>query len=245
MASIADKRKKFMKTVTDTMNLLDPSGKNAQLYKDKFSKMSDKQFDEWMKAFKKNDKSNFYLEIIEFDRELKLENIEKAAKYLNIPLYEYICVPYVNGPDGEAIVTPTPCPVGYIHIKRMPQSVHHKNAGSTSNSKRNTKTGQVTGEDKNGRTTDVETFAMTTYGADACLKELMGFRADDMAAKKQAYAAIERDGFVQLSDLQSNQTDKVAINTLDAYYTAMGFKTNIVYGGNMISSPVPKEWKTK
>ena len=40
-----------------------------------------------------------------------------------------------------------------------------------------------------------------------------------------------------------SQEDKVAINTLDAYYTAMGFVTNIVHGGNMISSPTPKEWK--
>ena len=121
----------------------------------------------------------------------------------------------------------------------MPQTIHHKNAGSISNSKRNTKTGQVTGDDKNGRTTDVETFALSAYGADKCLKELLGFRADDMAAKTQAYASIEKDGYVMLDDLRSGQTDKVAINTLDAYYTAMGFKTNIVYGGNMIVVPSP------
>ena len=71
----------------------------------------------------------------------------------------------------------------------------------------------------------------------------MGFRADDLEAKKQAYAAIEKDGYVMQSDLISSQEDKVAINTLDAYYTAMGFVTNIVHGGNMISSPTPKEWK--
>ena len=251
MASISEKRKKVMDIILTTMKLLDPSGKNVELYKNKFSKMSDTQFDTWMKRFRDDDKSNFYLEIVEFDRELTLENTEKAAKYLNIPLYEYVVVPYVNEvdpskPDAQyenIIVTPTPCPVGYVHIKRMPQSVHHKNAGSISNSKRNTKTGQVTGDDKNGRTTDVETFALSAYGADKCLKELLGFRADDMAAKTQAYASIEKDGYVMLDDLRSGQTDKVAINTLDAYYTAMGFKTNIVYGGNMISSPTDKEWK--
>ena len=241
-----------MKTLLTTMDILDPTKANSELYKEKFSKMSDKQFDDWMKKFRDDDKMNFYYEMIEFERELDLKNIEKAADYLGIPLYEYVCVPYVNQvdpahpentPGSEIIVTPTKCPVGYIHIKRMPQSVHHKNSTTTTNSKRNTKTGQVTGDDKNGRTTDVETYALTTYGAEKCLKELLGFRADDMAAKTQAYASIEKDGYVMLEDLISDQTDKVAVNTLDAYYTAMGFKTNMVYGGNMLSSPTPKDWK--
>lgn len=256
MADIAAKRKQFMKTVLDTMQLLDPSGNNVDLYKRKFEKMTDEQFDKWMKAFRDDDKSNFYLEIIEFERELDLKNIEKAADYLKIPLYEYVCVPYINevnvnnpdkskDPNAEIIVTPTKCPVGYLHIKRMPQSVHHKNSTTTSNSKRNTKTGQVTGDDKNGRTTDVETFALTVYGAEDSLKELMGFRADDQAAKQQAYAEIERDGYVQLSDLKSSQQDKTAINTLNAYYWAQGFATNIVNGGYMLTTPTPPEWKIK
>lgn len=256
MADISTKRKQFMKTLLDTMKLLDPSGNNVDLYKRKFEKMTDAQFDKWMKDFRDNDKANFYLEMIEFERELTFENISKAADYLNIPLYEYVCVPYVNevnvndpskskDPKAEIIVTPTKCPVGYIHVKRMPQSVHHKNATTTSNNKRNTKTGQVTGDDKNGRTTDVETFALNVYGADNSLKELMGFRADDQAAKQQAYASIERDGYVQLSDLESTQQDKTAINTLNAYYWAQGFATNIVNGGYMLTTPTPQDWKIK
>ena len=256
MANISAKRKQFMKTLLDVMLILDPSGNNVDLYKKKFAKMSDAQFDKWMRDFRDDEKANFYLEIIEFERELELPNIEKAADYLKIPLYEYVCVPYVNevnvadpskskDPKAEIVVTPTKCPVGYVHIKRMPQSVHHKNAVSTSNTKRNTKTGQVTGDDKNGRTTDVETFAMTVYGAEDALKELLGFRADDQAAKQQAYAKIERDGYVQLSDLNSSQQDKTAIGTLDAYYWAQGFATNIVNGGYMLTSPTPPEWKIR
>ena len=251
MADISAKRKQFMKTVLDVFKLLDPSGANAKHYKEKFEKMSDKEFDNFMKEFRDDEKYNFYLETIEYERDLKLENIEKAADYLHVPLYEHVAIPYINevdmrseNPDmDKVVVPPTPCPVGYVHIKRMPQSVQQKNSGCSNNSKRNTKTGQVTGDDKNGRNTDVETFALSTYGANKCLKELMGFRADDLEAKKQAYAAIEKDGYVMQSDLISSQEDKVAINTLDAYYTAMGFVTNIVHGGNMISSPTPKEWK--
>ena len=51
------------------------------------------------------------------------------------------------------------------------------------------------------------------------------------------YANIELDGVCYASELHSNQEDKTAINTLDTYYTAMGFVTNIVRGGDLVSSP--------
>ena len=134
-------------------------------------------------------------------------------------------------------VTPTPVPVGYIHIKRMPQSVHHKSSGSTSTKHRSSKTGQVTGADKNGRNTDVETYCMSAYEANETLAEFLGPRADDQVKKLQMREKIERDGYVRKADLSSTQEDKVAINTLDVYYTAMGMNTNIVRGGSLISSP--------
>ena len=40
MDSISEKRKKVMDIILTTMKLLDPSGKNVELYKNKFSKMS-------------------------------------------------------------------------------------------------------------------------------------------------------------------------------------------------------------
>lgn len=239
--NIDEKRKQFMTTFIGTFDILDPSKHNSKKYTTMFNSKSNVDFDKWMKKFRDNDKMYPYWETVEYEYDAKLENIEKAAKFLNIPLYERVVVYHTNNDASgkHAIVTPTACPVGYTHIKRMPQSVHHKNSGSTSLDQRNHITGQVTGKDKNGRTTDVETYALTTYGAEKCLKELLGFRADDEAAKTQALAELQSDGYVMLEDLTSFQTDKVAINTLDAYYTASGFKTNIVFGGDAISM-IPK-----
>ena len=226
-----------MTTLLTVMNKLDPSGDNAKIYEEKFKKMSDSQFDAWVKKFFADDKQNLYLEIVEYERDLTLENIENAAKYLKVPLYERVCIPYLNGDSELCIVTPTPVPVGYISIKRLPQTVHHKSSGSTSIRHRSAKTGQVTGKDKNGRNTDVETYAMTAYGAEKTLAEFLGPRADDEVKKNQMYTRIELDGVCNESQLTSNQEDKIAINTLDVYYEAMGMVTNIVRGGSLVSSP--------
>lgn len=235
--SIAEKRKEFMTTLLGVMNRLDPTGANADIYEEKFGKMSDEEFVKWITEFKNDEKQNLYLETIEYERDLTLPRIKAAANFIHIPLYERVAVPHINQDPNNVVVTPEPIPVGFIHIKRMPQTIHHKNAGSTDIKRRNSKTGQVTGEDKNGRNTDVESYALTAYGASQTLAEFMGPRADDLVAKNQMYAKIERDGVVYKADLHSHQKDKVAINTLNTYYWAMGFTTNIVNGGNLLPSP--------
>ena len=75
------------------------------------------------------------------------------------------------------------------------------------------------------------------YGAEKTLKELLGFRADNEAAKNQAYSRLMNEGVVYLDELESYPEDRVAINTLDVYYTSAGMKTNIISGSKLISSP--------
>lgn len=238
--SISEKRKKFMDTLITTMNKLDPTGDNAKIYKEKFEKMSDAQFDSYVKDFFNDDKKNFYLETVEYERDLTLDAIENAAKYLGVPLYERVVLPYLNGDDSLCTVTPTPVPVGYIHIKRMPQMIHKKSRGSTSIDKRSSKTGTVTGKDKNGRETDTENYGYTAYGANQTLAEFLGPRADDEEKKNQMYAQIELNGVCYASELHSNQDNKTAINTLDTYYNAMGIATNICRSGWLLSYPENK-----
>lgn len=230
-------RADFMADLDKLFNALDPTGTNTKWYHDHFDPMSDKEFDKWVEWLDEDLTHNFYWEVVEYERPMKLEYIENAAKLFGIRLYERVAIPHINGDTRTVIVTPDPVPVGWTHIKRLPQTIHHKNSGSTSIEKRSSTTGQVTGADKNGRITDVETYALTAYGATNVLKEMLGFRADDEAAKNQAYNRIAVDGNVYLSELESYPEDKVAINTLDVYYTGAGMKTNIISGTKLIGSP--------
>ena len=242
--TIKEKRAQFMDTLINKMfNNLDPTKANSEMYKKELSVMTDEQFDKWVRNEFAHDEYNLYWESIEFESDAKIENIKKAADALHIPLYEEVAIPYLNGDPDNVIMSPQKVPVGFIHVKRMPQTIHHKNAGSTSIDIRNGKTGQVTGADKNGRNTDVETYDLIAYGAKYSLSEFLNPRADDEVKKNQMYAKIERDGVVYAKDLSSTPEDKAAINTLDIYYTAMGCNTNIINGGKMIASPRNKDTK--
>lgn len=226
--SIATYRAKFMDKLVTTMDLLDPTGQNGINYVNTFKGMSDTQFNSWCSKFFADELQNFYLEIVEYERDLTIENVEKCAKYLQIPLMEKVALPYATEDPDNILVTPTPVPVGYIHEKRMPQTLMKKSAGSISREKRSAKTGTVKGDDKNARNTDTETYSMIAVGAEMGLREFMGPRADDMKAKTQMYSSINRKGYVSLSDLESGPEDKVALNTFDAYFAMQGLLTNLV-----------------
>ena len=200
--------------------------------------MSDDEFSKAVEEFLNDDKiKGFYLEVVEFERDLSLENIFKCADELHIPLFEYVATPHINGDPDNAIVTPEPVPVGYIHAKRMQQTLLKKNSGSFHIDQRSAKTGQVIGKDKNATNSNVETYSLVATNSVNALKELLGPRADNEVAKSEMLNAINRDGFVSLSELSNRQEDKIALNSLDVYFTMQGFRTNLVFPNDVIPSP--------
>ena len=107
------KRKKMEKLVYDTMMNLDTTGENSEKYRLKFKGMNDKQFETYFQnIFNPNTNDHLVLDIVEYERDLKIENIEKAAKFLNVPLMEYVMMPFVNGDTDSPVVTQVRVPVG-------------------------------------------------------------------------------------------------------------------------------------
>jgi len=177
MNLIKNKRKKMEKLIYDTFDALDPTSINTKKYKELFQPMSDKQFDIFFKEFFKDDDQYLILDMVDYERDLNIDNIEKAAKVLDIPLFEKIVVPFVNNNIDNPVVTKYEVPVGYVHIKRMQQLLSKKNTLSTKSSSRSAMTGQVVGEDKNARESDQENFSLLSVGANDALRELMGYIA--------------------------------------------------------------------
>lgn len=236
MATLKEKRKYVTEYLRKMYDDFDPSGMNTKKFMSEWGKMSDEEFGKKMEKFLNDDDiKGFYLEIEEFERDLQLDNVIKCGKDLNIPLFEYVAEPHINGdPEKDIVVTVEPVPVGFIHAKRLQQTLLKKNTGSIHIEERNSKTGQVSGDDKNATTSNVETYSMTATNSDYAIKELLGPRADNMVQKNELYNAINRDGFVSLEELTNRQEDKIALNTLDEYFMLQGFRTNLVYPPEVI-----------
>lgn len=234
------KRKKIEKLVIDVLTAVDPSKRNVKKWQETFASMSDKEFDRFCKTMK-DDNEFITLDVVEYEGAPTLETFEAGAKVLGIPLFERVAMPHATMDKNKVQWTKHPVLVGYCNVKRPQQAIIKKNGASTSIEKRSPITGQVTGEDKNGRETDLENSMMVAMGADAILKELNGFRADDMHAKAQAYSLASSDGYLRLEDLDNDLANKTTLNTADVYFIGMGLKSDLVTSGNMLRSTIEKE----
>jgi len=223
-------RQYIEKLIYDTFDALDPSGTNTNKFKLAFAQMNDAQFEKYMKDFLKNDQENFMLDIVEFDHDLKMENCEKAAKVLGIPLMEYVYMPHLTMDRNRVVVSKQKCLVGYINIKRTQQMVQKKNGLSISNERRSAMTGQAVDKDKNARDFDIEASMLVALGADKILQEFHGPRSDDPVMKRQMNQSIATKGYVMLEELDNLPTNKVTLNTVNTYLLGMGLKSDIISG---------------
>ena len=222
------KRKEMEELIYNFFDLFDPTGRNTEYYRNKFNNMDDGQFDKYFKLLFEQDDPYLTATMVDYENPLKIENIEKAAKFLDVPLFEKVVLPYASTDPNNPIITKHECLVGYLNIKRL-QQINFKKLGlSTDISERNMITGQVSGHDKNSRNSDQETIALLTVGANTSLKELMSMRADDMVMKAEMNKAIARDGYVAMNDLTDKLSNKTTLNSAAVFFIGAGLMTDLV-----------------
>lgn len=225
-----DQIKKAKSKIYKVFDIIDPSGKNTQKYKDLFEPMDDKQFEKFMKGFMKDEEANFRLELVPFEIKADMKRVTQALDYINVPLTEHVAIPSSNE-MGEPIVTNYPVIVGYSPIKRLQQHAIKKNKASIHTSQRNPRTGQVIGADKGGRSSDMENISLLALDAPNTLKEILGPKSDDMEMKASMNQQIQEKGYFSLDEMVSRKVNKVALNTLDVLFLSAGIKTNLITDG--------------
>lgn len=224
------KRKQAEKVLYDVMDKLDPTGTNTKWYRSIFAAMSDKKFLDFMMDMFNDFNLNFILQIEDFKREVDLEKCEAAANVIDIPLEEYLIMPFDNMNLTEATLSKSPCVVGYNNEGRPQQTNNKKNSTSIHNTQRSAITNQVTGDDKNGRSSDMENIALTLLGADKILQELNGFRADGIKRNNFAVSQIANTGQCDLDEIEQagGIEDRSTLNAVDMMFLGMHIKTNLV-----------------
>ena len=229
-------RKRMEDLIYKFFDLFDPTGRNTEWYKNKFKDMSDAQF---VGTLFKEKVPYLRATMVDYENPMEIDNYEKAAKFLNVPLFEEVIIPYASPDPNKPIVSKYKCVVGYLNMKRMQQLNFKKLGLSTETSERNMLTGQVTGHDKNSRNSDNETSSMLAMGANETLKEFMSARADDMVMKKEMNQSIMRNGYVALNDLTDDVANKTALNTTSVFFMGAGIMNDLI--GNDYVLPKTKK----
>ncbi len=220
-------RTKITNHVLEYMAAIDKSGWNHNYYKEKFEAMSDGEFEKWIKWLEKDFDNNFYIHTTPYDeKEPKLKDIKRGIKVVGASLTETIWFPHLN-PGGPPIKSRGPVVVGMIHMKRPQQYEKKKNKLATDISKRDV-FGQVTGNSKGSKFSNVDVFATMAVGSDDVAKELLGFRADNLRTKRQAYDMARETGMIDMNDLDDNIIDHTTLSVYYWYTMGSGYITNLL-----------------
>lgn len=206
----------------------DPTGRNTERLRALLKPMDDKTFYKFMNEFFENEKKNIQIGYEAFDNPVNIQFIEKLAKKYDIPLYEIVYKPYLTGDIANPPASVHPVLVLDIPIKRLKQMVVAKSHTSLTNTKRDAKTGQVTGSDKTARVTDVEAYSLIVQELYACAQESYGPMADDQAASFEMQRQIQKNGEVSLADLPKDPLSKTTTNTIFYMMLGAGVTTNLI-----------------
>lgn len=191
----------------------DISPKTVEIYKEKFSTMSDGE----LKNFFKNNDIRLFV-----DDELKQPMIDTLIKRTGYVAEEKIVYPEKNNAKSmrKMIVFP-------IQIRRL-QQVATTESNSSINTDVRDKTNQATRESRTSKLTDVEVSILAGIGMDACLTEMLSPRSDNQMGKNKMNEMLREKGTFKLADIPKTPNSRNSVLYLDALYKSMNMATDLV-----------------
>jgi hypothetical protein len=107
------KRKAIEKMILDTFAILDPSGLNTDRFKEQIGSLNNEAFTRWIQSMKA-EKEFVSFEAIVYENEPTLDQIEKAAAFLKLPLDEHVFFKDHKTSDGADVRGRSSCSVGLM-----------------------------------------------------------------------------------------------------------------------------------
>ena len=202
-----------------------PGGGNAEIYRSKFAKMSDQEFEamiekiEAKKPVLKIVSPNLQKQKLDVGRNLAI------AKELGYNFFQKVFVPARDGIPAHWTVKPHL--LMHLPARRQAQILENKIGLPENNQVVDDLTGQPTGHSKGSKITYPETHVLAGLGLEQTLIEVLKYRGGDEGGFIAMNASIERTGGVSLKAIEPLSTGVKSLQAVRAYLTAMQLKTTL------------------
>ena len=219
------KRSAAEKVILDALTLLDPTGENTALMKDNFKRMSDKQFDAYMKAIEAGqDYGSMVVPNMRKKRAVTTDNTKRVAQKLGIKLEHQL---WITDPKTKLeYLTPIKYLVLHLPVRRQIQTLESKIAVAENNRKIDDMTDQVTRESGKSSISFPELLVLVASGQYRACEELLKVRGGDLAALNMSNTNIYSTGGFSLDAVATLGSRAKATETLSILLTAMHFDNN-------------------
>lgn len=219
-----EKRKKIEAHILQVMKLAEPKTLiNYNRYKEKFTKMSDQDFAEWMDNL---DKGNIQVEIYSANMKnpLTTNDLFTAADYVGVEVMKRISI-WDNA--AKRYYTPKHAyPVLELPARRLKQYLEDKRSVPEGDSKLDAFTGQVVRPDKGSSVSPVEMQTYVQKGLHKSVIELMNIRGGNTEMYAAYKGALEESGNASLSELDVTSRAR-SVDVLKAYLAASHIENNL------------------
>jgi hypothetical protein len=198
---------------------------NVGLYKNKFSKMSDEEFDSFMRDLRDKKQRLCVIDANFGPERLSVKNNIQVAKELGKSLFQRVWV--TQEPGKPSYLTPNEYIVTIMPLRRQAQLLSKKVSIPEDNNSVDDFTGQPTGKSKGSKISYPETQVLASFGLNNSITELLKYRGGDERGFAAMNTMIDRTGQVNLKTIEPYAGGVKSTQTLKSLMTAMHFNVTI------------------
>ena len=204
---------------------LAPKGDNATFYKERFDKMSDKDFEAFISRLESGEEFLVLIAPNFSNSGLSVERNFKIAKQLGHEFFQQLWI----GKQGDqpAYLTPVKYLVVDLPVRRASQLLIKKIRTPEHNKTVDIITGQPTGDSKGAKISYPEVQNLAAMGLDNCVLELMKYRGGDLKGHNTLNAMISRYGNASQATLKNFSSGVESTRTLKTFLTSCHLRSTL------------------
>ena len=221
---MAGNRAAAIKVGLDLINRLDPGAPAVGILEEFFKKMSDAEFDKYIKDLK-NGTQHLVYHAPNFVSKINVKNNIKIAKELG---YNFLQKLYI-GPtkDQPKVLTSVSYLVCRLPVCAQSQTLAKKLSTPELNTITDALTGQVAGDDAAAGLSYPEIQILAGMGLDKTIIELAKYRGGDRKGLVAYNTMLSRYGSVTLDSIKPYSSGAESTKTLAMYLTSMHLRNNL------------------
>lgn len=182
----------------DLMKVITKGGYNHTVYSDIFSKMNDKQFEEFMVKIEAGGNLCIWVDNQEGDEYPVFDNIIAEARKRGLELEQHLV--FIDQDTGLEYETPETFVVGVAETRKQRQMWVKKFGYAKDDSKVDDLTGQVFGDSRGTGISLPEVRVLKTLGLDLVAKELYDVKGGDLGALDEYRRSIQETGHATVEE---------------------------------------------
>ena len=203
---------------------VDLSGRTLNYYKERFSKMTDTQFEKWIEDLEaERDYVHIIMENM-VNRSVTTENNMKVAEKRGVPFFERIWI--VHPKTKKRYLSNVPYPILLLPIKRQIETIENKRAiPSATSKKRDEMTGQLLSAEMSMSLR--ETQILYAMGLESVIVESLKYRGGDIEGGNEFDKRLLETGEVSINNLLETETRVRSTDTLKMLLLGMHYDNNL------------------